>query len=87
MDPNSGRFLDEDDERIESWMERIAVGETVKIKGEELEVTRIGEREITLKLLSARDRTPKGLATFVETEDAAGKEILRHRENMLKRQK
>ncbi len=35
MDPNAGRFVEE--AQAESWMQRIEVGEVVKIKGEEFE--------------------------------------------------
>lgn len=58
MDTNAGEFVGED--RVEQWMQRIAVGETVKIKGEELEVVKIERREITLKLLSYEERIAKG---------------------------
>ncbi len=54
MDSNAGEFVDES--RAEAWMQRIGVGEVVKIKGEELEVVSIVGREITLKLLSHEDR-------------------------------
>lgn len=54
MDTNSGRFVEE--ENAEAWMERISVGEIIKIKGEELEVVQIHQREIVLKLRSADDR-------------------------------
>ena len=74
MDSNAGEFVDE--RRAEKWMERIAVGEVVKIKGEELEVVTIGKREITLKLLSHDDRMNRLLD-----------EIDRQRANILKRQK
>lgn len=84
MDTNAGEFVGE--ERAEAWMQRIEVGEIVKIKGEKLEVVRIEKREITLKLLSAYERTMRGFATFAEEEDAAAREIQRQREKMLKRQ-
>ena len=54
MDTDSGRFVD--DEQAQSWMQRISVGEVIKIKGEECEVVELGERTITLKLLSADER-------------------------------
>jgi len=84
MDTNSAEFVGE--ERAEAWMQRIEVGEVIKIKGEDLEVVRIEKREITLKLLSAYERTVRGFATFAEEEDTAAREIQRQREKMLKRQ-
>lgn len=56
MDTNAGKFREEDDPKAESWMTRIALGEVVKVKGEEFEVAGITERYLTLKLLSAADR-------------------------------
>ncbi len=50
MDPMAGRFVEED--RAEKWMARVEIGEVVKIKGEELEIVEIGDRTLTLKLLS-----------------------------------
>lgn len=85
MDSNAGEFIEE--KRAEVWMQRIEVGEVIKIKDEELEVVKIETREITLKLLSAHERTVRGLATFAQEEDMAAREIQRQRENMLKRQK
>jgi len=66
MDTNAGEFVGE--ERAEAWMQRIEVGEIVKIKGEKLEVVRIEKREITLKLLSAYERTMQKFATFAEED-------------------
>ena len=37
-------------------MQRIEVGETIKLKGEECVVESIGDRTVTLKLLSRADR-------------------------------
>ena len=54
MDTNSGRFIEE--QNAESWMQRIEVGEIIKIKGEELRVVSIESRRITLELMSAEDR-------------------------------
>ncbi len=81
MDSNAGEFVG--DERAEAWMQRIQVGEIVKIKGEELEVVEIGRREITLKLLSRYERE-KLLADYGELANA---ESQHQRKNMLKRQK
>jgi len=64
MNPTSGEFVG--DELAETWMQRIAVGETVKIKGEELEVVSIGPREITLKLLSQGDRDAKAMRAALD---------------------
>ena len=85
MNSNTGEFVDE--ERAESWMQRIEVGETIKIKGEELEVVRIGDREITLKLLSHAERLTRGVPTFAQEEDAAVLEIKRQRKKMLDHQR
>lgn len=79
MDTNTGEFVD--DSRAESWMQRIDVGEVIKIKGEELDVLRIDERTIVLKLLNASDRMN------FSYEHLAVAESKRQRENMLKRQK
>lgn len=54
MDTNAGQFVQED--RAEQWMQRLTVGEIVKIKDEELEVVKIEGRECTLKLRSAAER-------------------------------
>ncbi len=54
MDANAGRFIEE--QTAEAWMQRIEVGEVVKIKGEELRVVSIEDRRITLELMSAEDR-------------------------------
>ena len=54
MDTNRGRFVEE--ESAEAWMQRIAVNEVIKIKGEECRVVRIGERQVLLELMSADDR-------------------------------
>ncbi len=55
MDTNTGEFVGPD--RAEAWMERLGVGEIVKIKGEELEVVKIGRSEVTLELCSLEDRS------------------------------
>jgi hypothetical protein len=81
MNPSSGEFVDED--RSESWMQRIEVGEVIKIKGEECEVVKIGRREITLKLLSSADRE----SSLAEYADAATAESARQLKEMLKRQR
>lgn len=57
MDTNTGRFVEE--ESAEKWMQRIAVGEVIKIKDEECEVVSFGNRTVTLKLLSHEDRMRK----------------------------
>jgi hypothetical protein len=44
MDTKMGRFLDQNHEDVESWMQRIEVGEIIKIKGEECRVESIGDR-------------------------------------------
>jgi hypothetical protein len=85
MDPNAGEFIEE--ERAEAWMERIAVGEVIKLKGEECEVMKIERREVTLKLLSAHERTMKGMSTFAQEESAAAREITRQRRKMLEHQR
>jgi len=38
------------------WAKTIAVGEVHKINGEECKVTKIGDREVTLQLMSKRER-------------------------------
>ncbi len=57
MNPQTGQFVQED--RAEQWMQRVEIGEVVKIKGEELEIVEIEGRHIKLKLLSAEDRMQK----------------------------
>lgn len=54
MDSDTGHFVDE--KEAEAWMQRIAVGEAIEIKGEACEVITIGDREVTLRLLSAGER-------------------------------
>lgn len=54
MDTNQGRFVEE--EQAESWMQRIQVGEIIKIKGEECRVEAIGSHIVTLKLLNPSER-------------------------------
>jgi len=78
MDTDSGRFVD--DNQSQAWMKRIAVGEIIKIKDEELEVIEIGERTIKLKLLSFDERFARSLTDFT---DAADIESRRHRARML----
>ena len=87
MDTRSGEFVE--DERAESWMQRIDIGEVVKIKGAELEVVGIAGREIRLCLLSASDRAARALgdvygAGYENDRDA---EIKRQRAKMLKHQR
>lgn len=60
MDTESGRFVAERD--AEASMERLDIGETVKLKGAEFEVEEISDRRVVLKLLSARDREIAHLA-------------------------
>ena len=62
MDPNAGRFVEE--AQAESWMQRIEVGEVVKIKGEEFEVLGFEGREIRLRMRSAEDRQGDHLRSF-----------------------
>jgi hypothetical protein len=64
-------------------MQRIGVGEVIKIKGEECEVVKIGRREITLKLLSTTDRE----GALADYADAATQEAARQLKNLLKYQK
>ena len=92
MDSNAGEFVGE--ERAEDWMQRVAVGEIVKIKGEELEVMAIDKRTIVLKLLSAEDRFQErlsaiGTAVTADAEDlaAAAVECERQRKKMLRYQR
>lgn len=66
MNTNSGRFVKDDE--AQDWMQRLAVGEIVKIKGAEFEVETIVNRRVTLKLLSAQDRTDAALQQL-ETRD------------------
>lgn len=68
MNSNTG-FFEKEEERIENWMQTIEVGETVKIKGEELEVESIDGRKITLKLLSLEDRAFSELKAQTNIED------------------
>lgn len=62
MNPQTGQFVQED--RAEQWMQRVEVGEIVKIKGEELEIVEIEDRHIKLKLLSVRDRIGKSFTAL-----------------------
>lgn len=81
MNTNTGEFVDQ--ERSETWMQRIGVGEVVKIKGGELEVVSIGRREITLRLLSQEDR----VVAKIDFGDLADVESKRQRGKMLKYQR
>jgi hypothetical protein len=56
MNTDTGHFVDEQDAK--SWMQRIAVHEIIKIKGEECRVVSIElrRRRVTLELLSSDDR-------------------------------
>lgn len=83
MDSNAGEFVG--DERAQAWMQRIEVGEVVKIKGEELEVVSISLREITLKLLGQQDRDVHAMETALD--GLASAESRRQMENILKHQK
>ena len=67
MDPNVGRFIEE--ENAEKWMETLEIGEIVKIKGEELEVAEIGDRTVTFKLRSAMERTYSEFAARTSMEE------------------
>jgi len=73
MDTNSGRFVEE--ESAEAWMQRVAVGEIIKVKGEECEVAEIRGRTLVLQLLSHEDR--------MEREGLAAKAISDLRESLL----
>ena len=75
MDTNAGRFVEE--ESAEKWMQRIEVGEIIKLKGEDCRVVRIGERQVVLELMSATDRI------FGEAEAMAS--IMEERTSMLNR--
>jgi len=77
MNTDTGEFVGPD--RAEAWMERLGIGEIVKIKGEELEVIRIEGREVTLKLRSWEDRfvdtkTIEALRELTKTPLFKGKE-------------
>lgn len=79
MDTNRGEFVGPD--RAEQWMKRLAVGQNVKVLGEEFEVLEIGKRTLLLKLLSYEDRA---LGRSSEApEDAEAIESARHRDRML----
>ena len=67
MDTNRGRFVEE--ESAEAWMQRISVGEIIKIHGEECEVTEIAGRTVTLKLLSAEERMERERLAFQSLAD------------------
>ncbi len=54
MDTNAGEFVGED--RAETWMQRLAIGETIVIKGAELRVVVIRGRRVELELKSALER-------------------------------
>jgi hypothetical protein len=85
MNPNSGEF--EDGARAKAWMERVKVGEVVKIKGEELEIVSIAKRTITLKLLSADDRLRSNFDDVVQSyEESRDIEIERQMKKLLKHQ-
>ena len=79
MDTNCGEFVDES--RAEQWMKRVEVGQTIKILGEEFEITGISRREMTVKLLSYEDRMLGSLAGVCD--EAALIESERHRKKML----
>ena len=74
MDTNAGRFVEE--ENAEKWMKRLAVGEVVKIKNEELIVVAIGpdaerglsDREVILALKSEEDRIMSEFASSESLE-------------------
>ncbi len=59
MDTDAGRFVE--DEKAETWMQRLDIGEVVKIKGEELEVVKIEGRLVVLKLLNSEERFANSL--------------------------
>lgn len=77
MNTDTGEFVRE--ERIRSWMKTLSVGEVVKLKGEECQVTAIGERTVTLTLLSDEDRMR------MEVESIAGNRHERRRKAALAR--
>lgn len=84
MDTNSGRFVEESS--AERWMKRVSVGETLKIKTEEVVIVAIGpdtnrglsDREMIVALKSATDRM------LDEQESADRLELMR--EKMLRDQ-
>lgn len=84
MDTNSGRFVEE--EQAEKWMQRIAVGEIIKLKGEECRVVKIGERRVTLELMSADERMMQEFGSQDRLSDLRS-ELLEKRENDLRSQK
>ena len=82
MNTNSGEFVD--DSRAEQWMKRVEVGQVIKILEEEFEITSIGQREMTVKLLSFREREANNFRDFFGDRE---KECARQKANLLKRQK
>ena len=82
MDTNSGEFVD--DNHAEQWMKRVEVGQTIKILGEEFEITHIGRREMTVKLLSYQERADNAFRDALGDRD---RECERQMANLLKHQK
>ncbi len=68
MNTDTG-FFERDEERVEGWMQRLRVGEIVKIKGEELKVVGFSDRTVTLRLESAEDRFTSERAAGTTLED------------------
>ena len=54
MNTDTGEFVE--DSKAEKWMQRLDIGEVVKLKGEECEVVAIEDREVRLKLMNSEDR-------------------------------
>ncbi len=82
MDSNAGEFVGPD--RAEAWMERLDVGEIVKIKGEELEVVKIEGREVTLKLRSWEDRFGASDQTLEELREMTKTPLFKGKEKRLR---
>jgi hypothetical protein len=66
MNTDTGHFVDEQDAK--SWMQRLAVHEIIKIKGEECRVVSIEvrRRRVTFELLSSDDRQRSYLEDLFE---------------------
>lgn len=71
MDTNSGEFVEED--RAEQWMKRVEVGQTIKILGEEFEITKIDRREMTVKMFSFEDRLRGSMGSALADMGSAGR--------------
>ena len=71
MDPDGGRFISE--EEAKAWMQHFAVGETIKVKGDEYEVEAIEERRLILKPLSADERMRRDLFGATQEDEPANR--------------